>query len=121
MGAEKGNADETASRLDLNFNLTLNQRIWLLFLLPTALHCGVYIADVATDIALVERHYAEGRCLLACTTLLILYAPAVVFLALTLADKRRWPPAEKGSGEKTKWILKQIALAVVFPIHAMHR
>lgn len=121
MGVEKGDVGEPSLGVTLNLNLTLNQRIWLLFLVPTALHCAVYIADVATDIALVERHYAEARYLQAGLTLILIYSPAVVFLTLTLADKRRWPPEDKGSSQRATWVLKQLGLAVLFPIHAMHR
>lgn len=118
MGVEKGDMKPSTSAVNINFKLTLSQRIWLFFILPTALNCAVYIADVATDIAVVERHLAEARLLPAILTFILIYAPAFAFLAITLSDKRR---QQSESASRVKWSFKQLILAIFFPIHAMHR
>lgn len=104
-----------------NLPLTINQKIWFLFLLPTAFCCIIYIADVATDIALVERHFTEDRCLAGAVTVILIYAPPIVYFILTIMDSKKWPEPEKDTLKKVRWIAKELGLLVFFPIYAIHR
>lgn len=119
MGLEKDPDGKSTDRLSLP--LTVNQKIWFLFVIPTALCCVIYIADIATDIALVERHFSDSRCVYGSLTLILIYAPAIAFFVLTLLDPEKWPKEEEGTGKKVAWLSKQIGLLLLFPIHAMHR
>lgn len=120
MGLEKDPEGKgTDDRLSLS--LTVNQKIWLLFVVPTALCCVVYVADIATDVAMVDRHFSDNRCVVGSLTLILIYLPAIAFFVLTLLDERKWPKPEEGTWKKTAWIGKQVLLLLFFPIHAMHR
>ncbi|KAK6623355.1 hypothetical protein RUM43_009207 [Polyplax serrata] len=101
--------------------LTINQKIWFIFLLPTVFCCIVYIADVATDIALVERHFAEDRCFAGSLTVILMYSPSVVHFILTMMDASKWPESDKKTSKKVCWVLKNVGLMILFPVHAIHR
>lgn len=123
MGVEKEKSGDLDGRsVDrYSLSLTLNQKIWFIFVVPTALCCVIYIADIATDIALVERHYSDSRYVAGTLTLALIYAPAIIFFAITLADDSKWPPLEEGPTRRLGFFLKQLILLIFFPIHAMHR
>lgn len=123
MGVELKNFENGSRKSIDRFSplLSINQRIWFLFLLPTVFCCIIYIADIATDIALVERHFTESRSITAFITILLIYAPPTVFFILTLRDEEKWPEADKNTTKKVLWILKQIGLLIFFPIHAIRR
>lgn len=123
MGLDKEKCGDFDLRSNDRFSLslTISQKIWFLYVLPTSLCCVIYIADIATDIALVERHFSDSRCIAGAITFILLYAPALVFFLVIVSDPKKWPEAEEGSGKRACWFLKQLGLLIFFPINAIHR
>ncbi|XP_066908961.1 XK-related protein 6 isoform X2 [Halyomorpha halys] len=100
----------------LDFPLTVQQQLWLLFLLPTIWLILLFIADIATDIAVGVELINEGHYFAGILTLLFIVLPSLLSYFFRLSE----PPDTKEVKVAFTWLSVETAAFLLFPIRPLH-
>ncbi|XP_014471707.1 PREDICTED: uncharacterized protein LOC106742877 [Dinoponera quadriceps] len=102
--------------------LKSTEQIYLIFLVPAVISCFVYIVHFSADLVVAIQHFKENNPLWGSCTLIIMYAPALVYFILTISRPDWWmTDDDKVSKGVLGWFALQMCHFVGFVFFALYR
>jgi hypothetical protein len=106
----------------LKIPLRSKEQIYLIFLLPSIVHCFVYVLHFSADLVVAVQHFKENNSMWAFITILFIYAPALVYFILTISRPDWWmTDYDKMYKGIFLWLLLQLGKLIAFPFFALYR
>lgn len=102
--------------------LKSTQQIYLIFLAPALISCFVYVINFAADFVTGVQHLRAGDQHWAIVTFALMYAPSLVYFAITISRPHWWMTEDDKLTKGTiLWLAKQIFQSIFFPLFALYR
>uniref|UniRef100_A0A0A9Z9J6 XK-related protein n=1 Tax=Lygus hesperus TaxID=30085 RepID=A0A0A9Z9J6_LYGHE len=108
---ERSVLDKKSTRV-LNFPLTVNQQLWLVFLLPSVIETTFYIVDLATDLAIGIEFLSKKDIWVGSATLLITYSAPLVCYITHIVN----PPPGNEIKALVAWFMVETGAFLLYPI-----
>lgn len=103
------------------YELTLHQDAWLNYLVPSISACLLYILLIASDCAVIFRHYKNGDSIWGSLTLFFMYLPVLGSFFIIVSNWDLWPEYEGCGRDNMIWFWVKSTEHLLFPAWSMWR
>ncbi|XP_049532165.1 uncharacterized protein LOC125949293 [Anopheles darlingi] len=105
----------------LGYPVKTRTQIVMTFLVPVIFEMLVYIVLTTADVLVTIEHFRNGNTAWGWTTLALIWLPSIVCFCSIISTPERWPEAI-GCDERTgRFVFKNLAILLLFPLAALYR